>query len=283
MPYVGLLWGDYVISKKYELNPDGSWKAELQSQSDDGKKIKLADQFKSLFANRPAVIVVIGIFIMYIVQAFRNSSAIYVFNYYFELPDMLTVALTSMTVASIVGALAMKPFIKIVGDSNRAYVIWSVACAAVYVAFWALCTSLPFEAAQESLKHGLLFWLFILGGFFQGAYYNFAYVMLPMAVDYGVWKFKRNQSGFIYAFNGFALTAASSVGIALLGIALSGIGYEEGVNLTSELKSSLIFIGIMVPSLLTLGHAVIQAFFGLNDKKYKEILAELQEGDAVVE
>lgn len=281
IPYVGFLWGDYIISKKYELTPEGNWSPELESKvENDQKRIPLGEQFKMLFTNRPAVVLVIGILIMYIVQAFRNSSTIYVFEYYFELPEMATIALTAMTVASIVGALAMNPIIKIFKDSNRAYIIWTVACAAIYIVFWLLCESMSFEAAQKSLQYGLLFWLFILGGFFQGAYYNFAYILLPMCVEYGLWKNGVNQSGFIYSLNGFTLTAGSAFGAALLGFALSGIGYSDGAAITESIKAGLIFWGVMAPSIMSLGQAVIQCFFGINKKQYAQITADLAEREA---
>lgn len=140
---------------------------------------------------------------------------------------------------------------------------------------------MEFESAQASLQYGLLFWIFVVCGFFQGAYYNFVYVLLPMSVDYGVWKYNRNQSGFIYSLNGFSLTFGSSVGAALLGFVLTGIGYAEGVTITDALKSNLLFIGIMVPSLLSLGHAALQLLFGLNDKKYHEILKDLDKHNKV--
>ncbi len=283
IPQVACLVGDYIISKKYELNKDGTWKKELEVQTESGEKIPLGRQFKTLLTNRPAIILVLGILFMYIVQAFRNSSAVYIFEYYFELPEMETIALTGMTIASILGALVMKPVIKFIKDSNRAFIIWTIAGAMVYVIFWILCRTMVFESARKSLQWGLLFWLYMLGGFFQGAYYNFAAVLLPMAVDYGVWKFNYNQSGFIYSLNGFTLTAGSAFGAALLGFALSGIGYSEGVALTQGLKGGLIFWGVMFPSILCFAHAGVQAFFGLNDKKYQTIVADLKRREAAAD
>lgn len=273
VPYVGLLWADYIISKKYELNPDGSWKEELEFRTESGEKPKISAQFKSLFQNRPAVVAVIGIFVMNLVQAFRASSAVYVFNYYFEMPEMGTVALTGMTIAAVVGALAMKPVVKFFKDTNRAYIIWTLLLAADGLLFWVLCRTMDFAAAQKSLEWGLLFWVFLLGGFIQGAYYNFCYLELPMAVEYGVWKFGYNQSGFIYSLNGFTLTAGSAIGTAIVGFCLNLIGYSEGVALTESLKSGLLFIGMMAPAVFCALHAGIQCFFGISDAKYAEIQA----------
>ncbi len=278
IPYIGFLWADYIISKKYELTPEGDWNPELENvKSESGKRLSLGAQLKMLFTNRPVVVLVIGILIMYIVQAFRNSAAIYVFEYYFELPEMTTVALTFMTVASIVGALVMNPAIKMLKDPNRAYVVWTFITAGVYIVFWFLCKNMEFEAAQKSLQYGLLFWIYIIGGFFQGAYYNFAYVLLPMGVEYGQWKNGVNQSGFIYSLNGFTLTAGSAFGAALLGFALEGIGYAEGVAITEVIKTGLIFWGVMAPSLMAIAHGVVQMFFGINQKTYKQVVKDLNE------
>jgi len=269
------------MSKKYELNEDGTWKAELEAKTEGGKRIPLMTQFKYLFTNRPAVVVVLGILLMYIVQAFRSSTAVYVFEYYFEMPEIGTAALTMMNTAAILGALVMGPAVKFLKDSNRAYILWSLLLAGDAILFWALAKGMEFEAAQASLNYGVLFWIYILGGFIQGAYYNFAYLLLPQAVDYGVWKNGVNQSGFIYSLNGFTLTAGAAVGGAIVGFALDAIGYVEGIALTPELKSKLLVIGLVVPAVLAVGHAVIQLFYGINEKKYAQIKAEIAAREAV--
>ena len=139
---------------------------------------------------------------------------------------------------------------------------------------------MSFEAAQKSLSWGVLFWLFILGGFIQGAYYNFCYLELPMAVEYGTWKNGYNQSGFIYSLNGFTLTAGGAIGTAIVGFALSAIGYAEGVELTQSIKDGLLFIGMMAPAILGVVHAVIQLFFGISEEKYVQIKADLAAREA---
>lgn len=283
IPYVGLLIADYVMSKKYELNPDGTWKEELELKDSSGEKPKISQQFKTLFSNKPAVIAVIGIFLMYVIQAFRSSAAVYVFNYYFEMPDMGTIALTAMTIAAVVGALVMNPVIKLLKDTNRAYILWTILLVVDSVIFYVLAKTMSFDAAQKSLSWGLLFWLFILGGFIQGAYYNFCYLELPMAVEYGTWKNGYNQSGFIYSLNGFTLTAGGAIGTALVGFALSAIGYEEGVELTASIKEGLLFVGMMAPALIGVAHAVVQLFFGINEKQYAQIKADLAEREAAAE
>lgn len=281
IPQVGILWLDFWMSKKYELEEDGNWKAELEIKTESsGKRIPLVKQLAELFKNRPAVIVVVGIFIMNIIMAFRNSVAVYVFNYYFEQPDMATPALTAMTIGTILGAFLMNPCIKVMKDTNRGYVVWTFLTAGVYILFWALCRYMDFAAAQASLHYGLLFWIFALTGLMCGAYYNFCYVELAMVADYGKWKYHRDQSGLIYSLNGFSLTAATAVGGFLLGLALNNMGYEEGIQMDAEMKAGLLWVGLMIPSFLTIAHAVLQMFFGLTDKQYKVVKAELDAREA---
>lgn len=280
VPQVLVLWLDYMMSKKYELNEDGTWKAELEIKKEQGKRIPLGKQLAELFKNRPAVVVVVGIFIMNIIMAFRNSVTVYVFNYYFELPEMATPALTTMTIATVLGAFLMNPAIKLMRDTNRAYVCWTILTAAVYILFWGLCRGMAFENAQDSLHYGFLFWVFALTGLLCGAYYNFCYVELAMVADYGKWKYHRDQSGLIYSLNGFSLTAATAVGGFLLGIALNNMGYKEGIQMDEAMKAGLLWVGIMIPSFITIAHAVIQMFFGLSDKQYKTVKAELDAREA---
>lgn len=281
IPYIGLIAADYWMSKKYELEADGSWKLELELKKDEnGKKVSTAVQLKQLLQNRPAIIVVIGILIMNIIQAFRNAVVVYLFRNFFELPGMESITLTASTIAMVVGALAMTPMIKICRDTNRAYIASTLLCAASFTLFWFMCKTMTLAEAQESIQFGGLFWVFVLGGFFSGSYYNFCLVQLPMVADYGRWKYRRDQTGFIYSLNGATLTAGTALGGFILGICLDMIGYREGIDMTDHMKTNLIFIGVLLPSLVCVGHAIIQMFLGINDKQYKVMLAELAERDA---
>lgn len=274
--YVFLLWADFWMSKKYELNEDGTWKPELEiKKTKEGKRIPLTTQLAQLFQNKPAVIVVIGIVILNIVTAFRNAAMVYVFEYYFEMPEMATPALTGTTVAMVIGALAMQPSIKICKDTNRAYLAWIILTGASYVLFYVMAKAMDFSAAQDSLHYGALFWVFVIGGFFTGAYYNFYFIELPMCCDYGVWKYDRDQTGLIYSLNGFTLTAGTAIGGFVLGIVLQVIGYVEGMQMDEAMKSKLLFVGILAPVFLLAIHLVVQAFFGLTDKQYEQIIEDI--------
>ena len=276
--YVFLLWTDFWMSKKYELTEDGKWKPELEiKKTKEGKRIPLGTQLAQLFQNKPAVIVVIGIVILNIVTSFRNAALVYVFEYYFETPEMATPALTGTTIAMVVGALAMQPSIKICRGTNKAYLAWILLTGASYVLFYVMARTMEFSAAQDSLHYGALFWVFVIGGFFTGAYYNFYFIELPMCCDYGVWKYDRDQTGLIYSLNGFTLTAGTAVGGFLLGIVLQAMGYVEGMSMDDSMKAKLLFVGIMAPVILLVVHLITQAFFGLSDEKYEEIIEEIHE------
>ncbi len=58
------------------------------------------------------------------------------------------------------------------------------------------------------------------------------------------------------------------------------MGYEEGIQMDAAMKAGLLWVGLMIPSFLTIGHAVLQMFFGLSDKQYKVVKAELNAREA---
>jgi Na+/melibiose symporter-like transporter len=166
--------------------------------------------------------------------------------------------------------------VKYLKDPNRAYVTCIVLCAGLYGVFWLLPNMFGIEWARSAMNYGPLFWLFALCGLFQGAYYQFVWILLPGAVDYGIWKYNRNQSGFIYSLCGFCLTFGGSFGAAVIGFALGRIGYAEGITFTDTLRNNLFLISVLIPSVIAIAHAFMQSFYGMSEKQHVKILEEIR-------
>ena len=120
-----------------------------------------------------------------------------------------------------------------------------------------------------------MFILYALCGFLQGAHLVFPDVVLPLAVDYGMWKYHRNQAGFIFSCYGFCLTIGGAIGSGFLGIMLDMIGYKKDILLSETLLRNLLIIGVLVPVILTVIQAIIQCFVGIDDKKHAQYVAEI--------
>lgn len=273
-----VLWA-YITSEKYELNADGSYRENLRDmQVVKGEKVSFKTQISELFHNRPAMVTVISTFLLYILDGVRSGTTVYLYNYYFERPELTSIALFFNCGIAIAGSFCIQYIIKLFKDSNRAYVFTMFGSAAMYLIWFVIIIAVGRERAGELMGLGQpLFILYTLCGFLQGAHLVFPDVILPQAVDYGQWKYRRNQSGFIFACYGFCLTIGGAIGSGFLGIMLDAIGYKGGATQSEGLLRSLLLIGVLIPIILTIFQAIVQCFIGINDKKHAQYVQEIAE------
>ncbi|SCH74839.1 Inner membrane symporter yihP [uncultured Oscillibacter sp.] len=278
--YISFVIWDFVMSKKYELNADGTYRTHLRnidvSTGKEIEKISFLQQIKELVRNRPAMVVVVATFILYILDGVRSGATVYLYNNYFERPELASIGLFFNAGCAILGSLCIKWLIKFFKDSNRAYIATMIIDAVMYLVWFGLILVIGRERSGELMGVGQpLFILYALCGFLQGAHLVFPDVMLPMAVDYGQWKFGHNQAGFIFSCYGFCLTIGGALGSALLGILLDAIGYVADTVMAESVLRNLLIVGVALPAILTLVQAVVQAFMGLNDKTHDQYVKEV--------
>lgn len=265
---------NYRISEKYELNYDGTYREHLHENAQS--KDPIGRQLKDLFTNRPAVVTMLGVLILMLLQGVRSGTVVYMFEYYFEMPEFTSISLFFNAGLAIVGAFLVRPFIKLFKDTNRAYVVTILLSSALYLCFFFVVRMMGAEAARTSMHFGPLFFFFAFCGLFQGAHYSFMYAVIPGAVDYGVWKYNRNMSGFIYAFFGMITAIGGAFGGQLLGVLLDGIGYVSGQQMTGDTLHSMLRIAVLIPALLGLAQAVVQLFYGVSDKQLAQYAEEVK-------
>ncbi len=273
-----VLWS-FVMSKKYELNADGSYREHLRDvKTEAGEKIGLGKQLKELVQNRPAMVTVVSTFLLYIMDALRTGTIVYLYEYYFEQPELSSIALFFNIAVAIVGALCIRYIIRLFKDSNRAYIWVMILNAAMNLMWFGAIFLVGRESAGKLMGIGQpLFIFYALCGFMQGAQAVFPDMMMPQAVDYGMWKYGRNQAGFVFACYGFCLTIGGAVGSGLLGFLLDAIGYSAGASQSESVLSSLLIVGIVVPAVMILAAALIQRFYGFSDAEHAKCVEEIAE------
>ena len=193
------------MSRKYELNKDGSCREHLRQVEHEN----LSAQLKSFGRNRPAIILQCGEILKQVMQAIKNGMVIYVFTYYLGIKRFYSLAMFAFTVALMAGVFFMKPLIRMFRDTGRAYQFCMAASAGCSILLFVMCRWYGPGVAGNSMQFGPLFAVFVLNGIFSGAYYSFSNVMIPATVDYGEWKNGKGQAGIISAINGFCITAVS--------------------------------------------------------------------------
>lgn len=271
-----------IMTRKYELNRDGSCREHLRQVDHE----KVFAQLKSFGRNRPAIILQIGEVLKQIMQAIKNGMVIYVFTYYLGLKGFYSVAMFAFTVALMAGVFFMKPLIRMLRDTGRAYQFCMMAGAGTSVLLYILCRMYGPGAAADSMQFGVLFMLFIVNGIFSGAYYSFSNVMIPATVDYGEWKNGKGQAGIISAINGFCITIGAALGAQIMGILLDSSGYVANQAQSASTLNWLLILAFIIPAIVTGIHFVMQMFYGLSDRRLdacmKEVRARRQKAETKI-
>ena len=129
--------------------------------------------------------------------------------------------------------------------------------------------------ASRSIHFGLLFFVLILSGLFQGAHYGFPTLLQSNAVDYGEWKTKRSDIGVTFGLNSLAMSLGSAIGGTLVGFLLDAIHYVPNVSQTPSVQNGMLVGAILVPVALTAMQFVLHLFFGLTDAQHARCVREL--------
>lgn len=212
---------------------------------------------------------------MNILMATKSGLMIYYFKYCFDSESFFSVAMVFFTVASVVGAMLIERFVHLFRDSNRAF-LWIMAISmGLNVLYFLLILGMGMGAAASSIHFGLLFFVLILSGLFQGAHYGFPTLLLSNAVDYGEWKTKRSDIGVTFGLNSLAMSLGSAIGGTLVGFLLDAIHYVPNVSQTPSVQNGMLLGAILVPVALTAVQFVLHLFFGLTDEQHARCVREL--------
>lgn len=260
------------MTKKYELNKDGSHREHLLQLEHDNT----FDQIKSFTTNKPAVVLLLGQVLQQIMQAIKNGMIIFIFIYFLASEDFYPIAMLATTIAMLVGTFAMKPMIRIVGDTNRAFLVSMIISAVTSIVLYFMCTGMGAEESANSMEYGTLFAVFIINGIFTGTYVSFREIMVPAVVDYGEWKNGTGQSGMVSALDGFCKTIGAALGAQLFGILLAMSGYIANIKQEAQTMDLMLMIAFIAPAVVTVLHFILQNFYGLSDKKLAICMADIK-------
>ena len=261
--------------RKYELTYEGKWRPHLKAQEVAEKKASVLESLKVFVTCRPLLLTVLRIAIMFSLANVRNSMSVFLFEYYFEMPEMTSISLGLNIGLAIVGASLVPFVIKLFKDTVRAFVIMAAVNGAAYGLLFMWIKLSPMDVVQSSMHFGPMFFAYAFCGIFQGIYTTFPLAIVAHAVDYTLLKSDKNITGFVYATEGVMLTLGGAVGNWISGAMLSYSGYIAGVAQSDYTLSVILFCGMAVPAIFAIAHAVLQAFSGISDKKHREWLAEI--------
>ena len=264
--------GWIVVTKKYELNRDGSYREHLIGI---GEGVSLIQQLKDLLTLRPVMVVAGNQFIQQSLYAIRSGILIYLFQYYWNLEGFYDQTILIYSVGMVVGSLLLEPAVKLVGDTNRCFILVKIISAALFVINYIMILSMGIEGSGASMQYGAVWFVFILSGVVLGMENVFSFALLPGMVDYSEYKTGMNKGGMVHSMCGLSLTLGSALGGFIFGILLENSGYVANAVQSASTQSMMLLLAFVVPAVLMVVSDVVQCFYGLTDSKLDKIMHEI--------
>lgn len=261
-----------IISKKYELNRDGSYREHLIGI---GENVNLFQQFKDLFRLRPVIVIAGNQLVQQSLYAIRSGVLIYLFQYYWNLEGFYEQTILFYSIGMVIGSLLLNPAIKLLGDTNRCFIVVKVLVAVLFIINYFMIKGMGIEASTASMQYGIVWFVFILSGVLLGMENVFCYALLPGMVDYSEWRTGMNKGGMVHSMFGLSLSLGAAVGGFVFGILLENSGYVPNQVQSVQTQQSMLMLAFIIPAIFMLVSAAIQSFYGLNDKKLADIMEDI--------
>lgn len=265
---------NFLAQKKYELNPDGTSKIIETQGEERTKKRNLLSELGLVAKNRPCIIILISVLLANTLMTIKSALMVYSFKYYFDMENFYAIAMGVFTVATILGALLIKYFVRLFRDSSRAFVCVLAMSIIFNTAFFLICRALGSAAAAKSMSFGALFFIFIISAVFQGAHYGFANLLVTNVIEYGFWLTGKLQTGLIYGIYALDISLGAAIGGKLTTVVLDAADFVPNVIQNLATKNGILFGTFIIPTIMAATQLILQLFFGLDDKKYQRCVEE---------
>ncbi|HHV11566.1 MAG TPA: H+-glucitol symporter [Clostridiales bacterium] len=244
-----------------------SVKERFTLQSKEQERFSLRLVVESLTKNKYALITVTYIFALTLTTSMRSTVGIYYYKYYFNDAGMLSLIGGITILPTLLGSLLCPLANKLMGLKRNLVLAVGVNIAASIAMF--------FVPATDSGKTAFII-LSVIGGLFMGIAQPAQGTMMPMAVDYGEWKYKTNSGGFFGALNGFFQTIATAVSGGIVALVLSVVNYVPDVQQTVGTLTGIKVMMSIVPAIVYILGWVVLAW-DMTEGRHKKIARELIE------
>ena len=117
-------------------------------------------------------------------------------------------------------------------------------------------------------------------GIVGGAVAVMFWSMLPDTVEYGQWRSGVRDDGIVFGLSQLISKAGSGLGVGMIGLLLSAIGYTAGVNQTAETLQGIRASAFLIPAAASTLSALIILLYPLDSQFHSQIVSGLQRGES---
>jgi GPH family glycoside/pentoside/hexuronide:cation symporter len=241
-----------------------SWTRE-RVQPPRGQRPDLKRELGDLARNTPWMVMFLLGLITLTSFITRSQTTAYYFKYYVGNEALTGVFVSTAMLAVIAGIALTGPATRLVGGKRNLYMVLMALSGVLTLAFHAV----------PRTSTGLIIGLNALIAFVQGPNAPLVWAMYADTADYGEWKFRRRNTGLIFA----AATMAQKGGAALAGITsgflLAATGYVANAQQSAQSLRGILLMMNIVPGLLCLLAAGVTLVYRLDDATMRKIEQDL--------
>ena len=266
---------NYIVQKKYELNPDGTSKIIEAQGKEKTEKRNLIGELGLIAKNRPCIIILISVFLANTLMTIKSAMMVYSFKYYFDMENFYAIAMGVFTVATILGALLIKYFVRIFKDSSRGFICVLILSIAFNTAFFLICRTIG-PGGRRKIHE---FRRAVLYLYYQRCVPGCTLRLCQSAGTqcYRIWLLwltGKLQTGLIYGIYALDISLGAAIGGKLTMVVLDAAGFIPNIVQSFATKNGILFGTFIIPTIMAAGQLILQFFFGLSDKKYQKCVEE---------
>ncbi len=232
-------------------------------------KQKFSDILRQLKVNGPLKALLCFMLISETIMTIKNIFPIYYLKYNYNSPGLIPIFMGVYAILAVVGALITPWIAKKIGKKSTVFYS-SIASSITSVGL--------FFSGYHSVS--LLFFWVVLMGVVDGIAEIARNSMLADTVEYGQWKTGIRAEGMVFSANIFKTKVASALGGSMGAFVLGAIGYIPNVAQSTTTLNWIHYTFTIIPGLVSLLALIPLSMYKLTEKKYQEILEELEAGSA---
>ena len=234
------------------------------------QETRIAKDVKYLFKNRPWVVLTIVGVVSFIMFAIQNISINYYFKYMLDEESKSQWFNMIGTIALIVAIPFTKPLVKRFGGRNL-YIVCSLLSGFFFCMLYFAGTNFVLINVFNCL-----------GKISYAPAISLLWTMLADAADYGEWKFSHRTTGLCLSAAVFAQKIGWSIGAAIIGAVMSGVGFKPETMTVSAIQADPVIMDTIhwmfgiVPGLLYASCAIFLVFYNLDGDTLRRMKADLE-------
>jgi GPH family glycoside/pentoside/hexuronide:cation symporter len=229
------------------------------------QKASIREDLRALRRNGPwvAMIVVSVLTILWI--AVRNGATIHYFKYVCGSEHYGSLFLAISTVVQILGVLATKHIVALLGGKKRTYIVINFVCGVLLTLFYFIP---PDKIALMMIHQGVTWFL-------AAPLMPLFWSMIADTADYGAWKLGQRSTGLLFSAGTFSQKIGWSIGPAVAMYLLGYYGFVANQQQGPETLHGLQLIMSWIPAAFAIITGVAVLFYRIDARMEREMEAAM--------